>query len=304
MSGPSRAHDDNTNYRRGTALAAIAKETRTVLPDILKHLPHIHASRSEAHYNHSTPRLRPEDCPRRTRSGRTRIRIVNDDTLNAAMALTWSGIGPRRSRVAVLNMANAVVPGGGWLKGARAQEEALCYRTSLSLSLHRRYYPWQQRMGLYSPDVVVIRADQASGHGLLTTTPGSRPGDLPVVSVLSVAAIRNPPVDRVRVRTAEGGLAEKEVYARPSDRELTKSKMRLCLRMAAHHGHGLLVLGALGCGAFANPPREVATCWLEVLREGEFAGGWWEEELWFAVFDGRGEGNLEVFEEILDEVEV
>ncbi|KAH6880144.1 hypothetical protein B0T10DRAFT_149121 [Thelonectria olida] len=290
---------DQDSYRRGAALAAIAKETRIVLPDILKHIPHIHASRSEAHYNHSTPRLEPKDCPKRTRSGRTRIKIVNDDSFNAAIELATSK-GAGHGRVAVLNMANASVPGGGWLKGARAQEEALCYRSSLSLSLHRRYYPWQQRMGIYSPDVVIIRSDQDSGHQLLV--PSVVPKDLPVVSVLSVAAIRCPPTDRVRIQT-QNGLVEKHLYSKPSDRELTKSKMRLCLRMAAHHNHGLLVLGALGCGAFGNPPKEVANCWLEVLHEGEFQGGWWEE-VWFAVFDKRNEGNLEVFEEVLGNVQI
>jgi uncharacterized protein (TIGR02452 family) len=68
--------------------------------------------------------------------------------------------------------------------------------------------------------------------------------------------------------------------------------------MAAQKNHGLLVLGALGCGAFANPKEEVAYCWLEVLREQEFQGGWWEE-IWFAVLDTRQEGNFEVFERVL-----
>ena len=84
---------------------------------------------------------------------------------------------------------------------------------------------------------------------------------------------------------------------------MTKEKMRLCLRMAASRGHGLLVLGALGCGAFGNPPEEVAACWLEVLRDDEFGGGWWRE-IWFAVFDGRNEGNFEVFERVLGGQEV
>lgn len=198
-------------------------------------------------------------------------------------------------------MASNISPGGGWRKGARAQEEALCYRSSLYLSLHKRYYPWKQRQGIYTPDVVIIRSDQSSGHKLLM--PEVNPEDLPVVSVLSIAALRRPPVDNITIDTADGGTIQRSVFARPSDRELTKTKMRLCLRMAASRGHGLLVLGALGCGAFRNPPKEVAHCWLEVLKENEFKGGWWEE-IWFAVFDRRGEGNLEVFEEILGDVEV
>ncbi|KAI6768183.1 hypothetical protein HG530_006192 [Fusarium avenaceum] len=286
-------------YRRGTALAATAKETRIALPNILSQLPNIHASRSEALFYSKLPTLKAIDCPRRILSGKATIKIVNDDSFNAAISLA-SSKSPSSGRVAVLNMASHSSPGGGWLKGARAQEEALCYRSSLYLSLHRRYYPWKQRMGLYSPDVVIIRSDQDSGHNLLV--PNVQPNDLPVVSVLSIAALRTPDTRNVVLNTPSGSVTE-PTFARPGDRELTKLKMRLCLRMAAQRNHGLLVLGALGCGAFRNPPKEVARCWLEVLKEPEFQGGWWEE-IWFAVFDKRGEGNLEIFEEILDGVEV
>ncbi|KAF4978917.1 hypothetical protein FZEAL_4803 [Fusarium zealandicum] len=290
-------HKDS--WRRGAGLAAVAKETRTVLPGILQELPDIQASKSEALFYQTLPPLKAAECPRRSPSGTTTIRIVNDDSFNAAISLAASK-GPSSGRVAVLNMASHVSPGGGWLKGARAQEEALCYRSSLYLSLHRRYYPWKQRMGIYTPDVVIIRSDQDSGHKLLV--PEVSIEDLPVVSVLSIAALRTPPVETVAQNTP-GGTVDRVVFAKASDRELTKLKMRLCLRMAANCDHGLLVLGALGCGAFRNPPKEVAYCWLEVLKEQEFQGGWWEE-VWFAVFDRRNEGNLEVFEEVLGGVEV
>jgi len=40
-----------------------------------------------------------------------------------------------------------------------------------------------------------------------------------------------------------------------------------------------------------------------VLREEEFAGGWFKK-IWFAVFDRRNEGNFEVFEAALDGKEI
>lgn len=73
--------------------------------------------------------------------------------------------------------------------------------------------------------------------------------------------------------------------------------------MAARRGHRSLVLGAMGCGAFKNPPEEVAICWLEVLRENEFKGGWWDG-IWFAIFDSKKEGNFEIFERVLSGVEI
>ena len=37
------------------------------------------------------------------------------------------------------------------------------------------------------------------------------------------------------------------------------------LHVAAAHGHNTLVLGALGCGVFQNPPDAVAELWHELL---------------------------------------
>lgn len=299
-SGPSssspaptpRSSRNRGGDRSNPSLASVSAETRAVLPSILADLPHLNASKSESLHLDHLPPLRAAACPRH--APRAKIRIVNADTLNAAIDLAARR--PDGGRVAVLNMASDIHPGGGWLKGAVAQEEALCYRSSLHLGLHKRHYPLKRRGGLYTPDVVVVRGDMAGGHRLLA--PAVAHADLPVVSVLSVAAIRRPELRRRQV-----GADDAYEFARPADRALTADKMRLCLRMAASRGHSLLVLGALGCGAFRNPPEAVVRCWLEVLGEAEFAGGWWRE-VWFAVYDRKNEGNFEIFEDVLGGVEV
>ncbi|KAK2777430.1 mitochondrial chaperone bcs1 [Colletotrichum kahawae] len=287
----SRGGGGQGGDRSNDALALVSEETRNVLPGILLNLPHLDATASESLHLSELPPLKSHTCPGHPRA---KIKIVNEDTFNAAIDLAAER--PDGGRVAVLNMASDIHAGGGWSKGAVAQEEAMCYRSSLYLSLHKRYYPFRRRMGLYTPDVVVIRGDMSGGHRLLV--PGTAHTDLPVVSVLSIAAIRRPEVRKVRV-----GSNEEYEFAKANDRVLTMDKMRLCLRMAAARGHSLLVLGALGCGAFRNPPEEIARCWLEVLGEAEFAGGWWRE-MWFAVYDRKNEGNFEVFDEMLGGVEV
>jgi hypothetical protein len=333
---------------RRLALAAVAKETETTTPTIASSLPHLDPAKSEKLDLRTLPPLDASRCPRFKLTNKpglaygTTTRVFNQDSFDAALAMSSStlGISPglakpastveaeilehlkstasspgnldptTAARVAVLNMASERSPGGGWLKGASAQEEALCFRSTLAASLHRTLYPIQQRAALYTRDVVVFRTSMGDGHKLMVPeTPAS---NLPVFSVLSVAGIRRPdvkPLDEEAsgsTTQASGSSGHKGkaakgpfVFADPAARELTKDKMRLCLRMAGAKGHTMLLLGAIGCGAFRNPPEEVAKCWQEVLGEDEFAGGWFKE-IWFAVYDRRNEGNFEIFSEAFD----
>jgi uncharacterized protein (TIGR02452 family) len=294
MSSPNAR---KTRYRpdRAAKLAEVAKETIKVLPDILHSIPNIEASKSILYLNSDLAPLNPSN-PKGCK-----IRVIDQDSFDAAIELTASG----SSRVAVLNLASERTPGGGWLSGSLAQEECLCYRSSLHLSLDKSLYPLPAESGVYSPDVVIIRGAFGQGHELLV--PKTQPTDLPIVSVISVAAIRRPNVATKRDYLSKADTS-KQVFANKADRELTKSKMRITLRIAARNHHTRLVLGALGCGAFKNPTAEVANCWLEVLTEPEFNGDWWEEVV-FAVLDkgsdgdnaGRNrEGNFMVFHSILD----
>ena len=164
-----------------------------------------------------------------------------------------------------------------------------------------RHYPLSgtEAEALYAPWVVVIRGDLPSGHRLLLNAGSATgevmdPRELPVVSVLTVAAIKRPRLRKVG--SLDGGW--KWVFQRDRDRSFTKDKMRLVLRVAASYGHRHLVLGALGCGVYANPPEDVAWCWLEVMREDEFRGNWWKTVV-FAVYDPKNEGNFEIFNRVL-----
>ena len=269
--------------KRRERLVHIAAETKSILPNVLATTP-----QAPAHghlYDQNTLRpLNSQKCPRYPK---TAIRVLNSDTVDAAIFLSTQSSTTPSKPVLILNMANAYHSGGGWLSGALAQEEALCYRSSLSFTLKTRYYPLPDAGGIHSPTVIVIRESMANGHDLLDL---SRPEDLPVVSVVSVAGISGPKV----VRTVSG----EEGYQHKKDREMMKEKMRVVLRIAAVNGHRVVVLGALGCGAFGNPKGEVVQCWKEVFEEDEFDGGWWEAVV-FAVMetgeDKDGTGNFGVF---------
>ncbi|KAM7206144.1 DUF2263 domain containing protein [Naviculisporaceae sp. PSN 640] len=290
-------------------LRSICQETENVLPAILvKQKRGGNALDFEKYTLNDLPRLNPNDCP--SFPTPATIKVINKDTLDTAIDMmtaakstssssSTSPTPPAAFKPAVVNFANRHEPGGGWRNGAMAQEEALFYRSSLSLSL------WKQRVGyplgtndaVYSPHVVIIRNSFADGHQL-----SNRDDELPVVSVLTVAAINRPETESytTATSTSKGLPPTKRIFKYNRERNLTKDKMRLVLRMAASKGHTSIVLGALGCGAFENPPEDVAHCWLEVLREDEFSGNWWKDVV-FAVFDSNDaqDGNFNIFHTIL-----
>jgi uncharacterized protein (TIGR02452 family) len=65
----------------------------------------------------------------------------------------------------------------------------------------------------------------------------------------------------------------------------------------ASNGISHCVLGALGCGVFANPPKRVAQLFRNVILEDEFKGHF--EEIVFAILDPKREGNFDVFEQVI-----
>lgn len=282
-----------------TLLSLVASETKLLLPSLLSSAPHAPPT-GHLYHRHNLPPLCAAQCPQ---LARTAIEVQNADSIDAALALTFSRPSPSSSAastptnptnppILILNMANAQHGGGGWLKGALAQEESLCYRSSLSFTLKRHFYPLANLSAIYSPNVLVLRDSLAAGHNLLDL---KHPNNLPLVSIVSVAAVRDPEVI--------GGQGEDGRYRYAGTRRLMKEKMRVVLRVAAARAHRVLVLGALGCGAFGNPRGEVVACWREVFEEKEFGGGWWEKVV-FAVLehggDEDGEGNFGMFWRGLD----
>lgn len=268
------------NDDRRKALASVAEETILLLPGLLATRPDVvcdsYLCRRETLDPAKHPGLRPAT-----------VRVIDSDTIDAALALSRA----TGQRVAVLNMANATHPGGGWKHGAMAQEEAICYRSSLSSTLHRKHYPIPDNAAVYSPSVMIIRDNFSDGHELLDFRDPSR---LEVVSVISAAAVCQPAlVDSHGLKT----------YRDAKDIKLMKEKMRVILRTAIRNRHRHIVLGAFGCGAFGNPNHIVAEMWKSVLTESEFSAGYWRDVV-FAVLDGKGVSNFKVFRAELDGLQV
>jgi len=56
-------------------------------------------------------------------------------------------------------------------------------------------------------------------------------------------------------------------------------------------------LGALGCGAFRNPPQHIACLFRNVLKESEFQGVF--NHIVFAVLDIAKTSNFKIFNDVL-----
>ena len=202
-------------------------------------------------------------------------RVVNQSTVQAIVDMNKIGYCP-----AVLNFASAKNPGGGFLNGAMAQEEALAASSGLynTLLRHRDYYDANRACGtmmytdhaIYSPDVVFFRD---AGFRLLAA---------PVkASVLTLPAVN---MGQVRLKGEDAAQAK----------AVMKARMRLSLAIFASKQEMHLILGAYGCGVFRNDPVEVAEWWRELLEDEGY--GRFFEEIVFAVLDNGGK-NITPFVE-------
>lgn len=230
-----------------------------------------------------------------------RLVIRSCDTLAAAHSLLASPANTTR-KVAILNMASPLSPGGGFVNGATSQEEYLCMRTTLLPSLRDEFYRLPEIGCVFTPDVLVFR--DAEGGDLDKK-------DRWFVDVLSAAMLRLPETE-VDEGTGRGR------YVHQKDREAVVNKMRTVMRVAQIKGVQKIVLGAWGCGAYGNPVGEIARAWRRVLlggSEGKAKGNkgkgpksaeateTWEglEEVVFAISDtGMAEAFNTAFGDGLD----
>lgn len=183
----------------------------------------------------------------------------------------------RCRRVVVLNMANPTCPGGGWSQGAGAQEENLCRRSTLLEHLmHANLYPIPDGGCLYSKEVCVFRKSEADNYEFL-------PEPL-VLDVVTAAAVPHPPLQMAPDDSDEPVMEPdaEETLARTLD-----TVLRACCEARADG----LVFGAIGCGAFANPPTHVARLWRQALLSAASRANEIRQVI-FAVFDDHNTQKL------------
>ncbi len=202
--------------------------------------------------------------PVRNQKAETTVQVMNETSLAATHALVDAGTDPL-----VLNFANGIHPGGGFLSGARAQEENLCRSSALYATLegdpmyehHKgRTQPDSTDWCILSPDVPVFRTDD----GLPLHQPWC-------TSFITCAA-------PVATRIGQERSAE-----------LLEARIHRVLSVAQSYGFRTLVLGAWGCGAFGNDPHRTAMSFRSAL-ESSFDGVF--EHIVFAISDWLNERRM------------
>ena len=191
----------------------------------------------------------------------TRIQVSNETSLMAARRLTDAGLQPL-----TLNFANGIEPGGGFLRGARAQEESLCRCSALYEALRddpmyaahaKRPLPDSTDWAILTPNVPVFRNDE----GAALAQPW-------LLNVLTCAAPYAPKVGREQSAT------------------LLRQRILRVLAIARAYRYSALVLGAWGCGAFGNDAYQTA-CDFHTAIASEGNGAF--SDIVFAITDWSAE---------------
>ena len=210
--------------------------------------------------------------PLAPRHAQTSVCVARIDTATALRTMSMLGA----KRVAALNFANAHHPGGGYLNGARAQEEDLCrLMPTLYSSLKRLKYPMKESTAFFT-------------QTWLCRTAGSYAFEQPPL-LTNIVSSAMPDL-------GSGGWRGARLEAgSPAWEATVRARMRAVLHAAREEGCDCVVLGAFGCGAFGNPPELVARLFAAVLASGEFRGAFAQVVFAILEFKDTDGGNVHAF---------
>jgi len=197
---------------------------------------------------------------------------------------------------AVLNMANAIVAGGGYMEGMPAQEENMFRRTDCHFAVDAEEFDQQQDR--YRPKYTdLINANDC--RVLLDTMRPRvciRGGEQRELTDLGYQWLPQEDVfPYYELRSAAADLRSGQNFSKSDCMRRVEAQ----LDTLREHGVRHAVLSAFGCGAFLNPPEEVAQCYCEALavRQSDF------DCVAFAIFNpGYGADNYSTFKYVFEKM--
>ena len=200
---------------------------------------------------------------------KTNIRVEDCDVITSILNLNKYSPSNKNNKMLVLNLASDKHFGGGVENGAMAQEEELFRKTDYGIHYGKELYPLVSDEFVYTPCVYVVKD---SNYRRLDVK------DIIPFDGLAIAGIRKPLLDN-------GKLNE-------HDYNLTKQKIETIFKFAIYNKTTNLILGALGCGVFRNPPEDIVKIYNYCLEKyhGYF------ENIIFSIL-GTYNNNYKIFNE-------
>ena len=204
---------------------------------------------------------------------------------------------------ACLNMANQEYPGGGYAHGPSAQEENMFRRTNCHFSIDRSMLiPNEQETSYgYTPKMQAL----ISANEKITYLDVKNPR----ICIKDKETYNEDDVDLKNFGYNELGNGDKFLFYElrcaavdmrkaviPFDRAEMRKRIEAQFTTLISENVRHVVFGAFGCGAFANPPQQVATLYKEciMLYKDKF------DVIAFPIYyAGNGESNYPVFRKIL-----
>lgn len=221
----------------------------------------------------------PDFVPWRSQPSRAAVEVVDGTSTELAHAMS------QHHDLALLNFASARNPGGGFLNGAKAQEEDLCRCSGLypALLTQPDYYKANRAQKsliytdhlIYTPRVPFFRVK----------------GRAPFLEVPYFCSVLTAPAPNgAELKRRPEALLEVE--------QAFMKRWAMVLEVARLQAHRSLILGAWGCGAFGNAAETSARTAYQCLHSHRFAESF--DRVVFAI-PNRGKRsaiNFTVFSEV------
>ena len=161
------------------------------------------------------------------------VKLFKKDTLEVALGL---------KNPLVLILADNCTPGGCVDSGNGMQEESLFRRTGLFKHMLPEFYPILNDECLYIPSVPVIFHSEEFDYKK-------------IIPIKYMSFIACPGIKHIG-----------QTFTK-NEQEILINKIKLIFKTAKKYNHSEIVLGALGCGVWNNPPKEVAIIFKKVIEQ-------------------------------------
>ena len=175
--------------------------------------------------------------------------VVAETSLTALQRLSLEGA----PRIGLLNFASAKNPGGGFLGGAQAQEEALARSSGLypclTSQMETFYEPNRNSKNLLYRDTAIASSDVP----FFKNDDGALLPQCVSATVVTAAAPN------------AGAIANNEPHNLPLVLPTLECRAAQVLQLFALLEVETLILGAWGCGVFRNDPSQVANVFAKLL---------------------------------------